>query len=247
MLCKLQSKYKSPPAYGYDLGNLIRRGRERAEKMIKLIPSMGKRIIELGCWDGMVSRELQLRGKDAYAIDNRDEGFEALAKENCTEIRLMDVHDLQYEDNYFNFAFSYDTFEHFCQPAQALSEIIRVVKSGGYIYLFFGPLYNSAYGLHGYRSITVPYCQHLFDRDVLDKYITIHELKPIDYAQINYKELNYFRILHESCPDRVDSILYNEIPYVLHTGIINKYPGCFCDIDFDELTISHIEMLLRVK
>ena len=74
----------------------------------------------------------------------------------------MDAANMQFEDETFDFVFSYDAFEHFASPENVLLEAIRVVRKRGYIYLEFGPLYYSPYGEHAYRSITVPYCQFLF-------------------------------------------------------------------------------------
>lgn len=246
MLDKLQHEYKSPPPYKYDIKSLRKRGSERAKYMQKLIPDMGYNVLELGCWDGMVSYELQKQGKQVFAIDNRDTGFEEEVLNSNVEMYKMDAHNLDFKDNYFNFTFSYDTMEHFANPTQVLNEAIRVTKNGGYIYLFFGPLYNSPQGLHGYRSITVPYCQHLFDRCVIDQYIQDNGLPLIDYDQINYKSLWYFRNIFQN-QERVKLTIYREIPNVLNVNIIKQYPGCFNHVgNFDELIISHIEILLKV-
>ena len=53
-------------------------------------------------------------------------------------------------------------FRAFRRPGRAVDEAWRVLRPGGHLYLLFGPVYTSPFGLHAYRQIPVPYCHYLF-------------------------------------------------------------------------------------
>lgn len=91
----------------------------------------------MGCWDGMVCHHLNISGKKASGIDRSNIGFDARAMNGGVDLRQMDASDLKFEDNCFDVVYSYDAFEHFSNPADVLSEMYRVTKQGGYIYLEF--------------------------------------------------------------------------------------------------------------
>src|SRR5690606_13042422 len=65
----------------------------------------------------------------------------------------------------YHFAFSYNTFEHIPSPEKALTNIHQLLENDGLLFLSFGPLYNSAWSLHAYRMIHMPFPQFLFSSD----------------------------------------------------------------------------------
>jgi len=194
MLEALQQRYPFLLDYGYDQKSLEDRGIERAKKIL-LFPGakQATRFLELGCWDGMVSCVLHRMGKDTTAIDNRSEGFDERVFREGVRLLQMSGAELKFENESFDFVFSYDTFEHFAEPEHVLREAIRVVRKGGYIYLVFGPLYMSPFGQHAYRSITVPYCQFLFPKTVINHFANQTGLEPIDFNEVNGWSLEHLR------------------------------------------------------
>ena len=232
-MIRMAGEHKAPPAYGYDADATSRRGKYRAKQMMKLLDGKDScRVLELGCWDGMVEYWLQHYNINAFGLDNRDEGFDDKAK-RCVYVR--DAHDLDWLDSCFPLVFSYDCMEHFADPAKVLSEAYRVTKPGGLIYLMFGPLYNSPFGLHAYREIPIPYCQHLFAREMLYDYM-------IDYEQLNTWTLSMFRTLLFGCGK---VLKYKEYPDARYVSLISQYPSCFPIRNIDEYLVSHIEVLIR--
>ena len=127
---------------------------------------------------------------------------------------LMDAANLEFANESFDFVFSFDAFEHFKEPESVLKEAVRVLRKGGYIYLFFGPLYMSPMGLHAYRSITVPYCQFFFPKELLEEYADTNGLDAINFSQINYWALEDYRNLWKKYSNILEIIRYHEIPNV---------------------------------
>ncbi len=250
ILAELQEKYSYPAEYGYDPQALEERGEQRSKDILKISAkdsSRFKTFLELGCWDGMVSCCLQRKRKITTAIDNRAEGFDKRAKKEGVQLFQMSADQLRFENNSFDFVFSYDAFEHFPNPESALNEAIRVTRIGGYIYLYFGPLYMSPLGLHAYRSITVPYCQFLFNNECLNEFVLAKSLIPIDFDSLNGLRLEDYRKLWSKYSDRLKKILYKENHDLNHLNLIEKYPSCFKSktLNFNNLIVSNIEVLFQ--
>ena len=246
----LAQKYPFPPVYNYDPESLEQRGKERAGEILGLLrhPADGTNtFLELGCWDGMTSCALQRAGKSATAVDLRPWGFDPRAKRAGVAFLQMDATRLQFDDGRFDFVFSYNAFEHFDEPEQVLQEAIRVVRPGGYLYLNFGPLYNSPMGLHAYRSIAIPYLQFLFPPELLANYVEAQELKPIDFDLVNGWSLENFNQLWDRYAHQLQRTKYNEKLDVSHLDLIVKYPSCFKSKTqhFDSLIVSNIKVLFQ--
>ncbi|MBS1535839.1 MAG: methyltransferase domain-containing protein [Bacteroidetes bacterium] len=248
-LKELQDKYSYPPEYGYSLDILDQRGRERSQQLLAMAEKSCDAFLELGCWDGMVTYHLQKLGKKVCGIDARDIGFDARALQNGTDLRKMDAAELAFSDQSFDFVFSYDAFEHFADPSAVLSEIYRVTRHGGYIYLEFGPLFNAPMGLHAYRQITVPYCQHLFSYDTLNSFLEEQKLDPLDLTHCNGWSLQQFRTLFESYTDRLEKIIYSEFQSFDHLQLVQQYADVMKSKtdDLDELLCDTIKVLFRKK
>ena len=251
ILDSLQQKYPYPPEYGYDPQSLEQRGKERAGEILSLIRTRGKKInrfLELACCDGMVSCALQRKGKIVTAVDINPDGFDKRAVCEGVKFFQMDAaHLREFEDESFDFVFSYAAFEHFAEPELVLKEAIRVVKRGGYIYLNFGPLYMSPMGLHAYRSITVPYCQFLFPKELLNDFAHAKGLGRTDLTEVNGWTLEDYRKLWDRYSHRLKKSRYYEYLNVSHLDLIMEYPSCFKSKTkyFDNLTISIIEVLFK--
>ena len=244
----LQMKYPYRLEYGYDAHSLEERGVARAAQILRL-PGARKAdsFLELGCGDAMVSCILCRKGKKAAAIDKCDTGFDERASSEGVDLFKMDAVDLRFEDESFDFVFSYESFEHFASPEDVLREAIRVVRENGYIYLEFGPLYYSAFGEHAYRSITVPFCQFLFPRDLINDFATRKGLIPIDFAHVNGWSLESYRGLWNKYSHILKRIRYHEIVDLSHLRLIRLYPSCFRSRSsyFDNFIVSNICVLFQ--
>lgn len=244
----MQRKYPKPPDYGYNPDALEIRGRSRAAEILAMPgASTSTSFLEIGCWDGMVSWALQNAGRTTFAIDNRAEGFDARASAVGVDLRQMDAEHLEFADESFDFVFSYDAFEHFARPDEVLAEISRVVKSGGYVWLLFGPLFLSPYGGHACPPITVPYSQILWSERVIDDFTRSHGLQQINHSAINRWRIDSFRDLWDQHSENFLRVRYREHYDLEHLDLIRKYPSCFKSKtdDFEDLIISAIEVLFK--
>lgn len=249
MLDILQDKYPYPPLISYEPEDLQRSADGRVRNIFRLLGSHAAachRYLELGCSEGTVCETLRCRGKFAAGIDLRF-GFSKAAAGRDHHFVQMDAARLGFVDNHFDCVFSLASFEHFHDPKAVMDEAIRVVRKGGFIYLHFGPLYLSPYGLHAYRSITVPYCQCLFDKDTLIHFSRRKNLKPPDYESLNQWKLQDFRRLWSSYASKLRRIRYYEYLNTDHINLINDHPSCFKSKTdyFDNLIIPEIEILFQ--
>jgi SAM-dependent methyltransferase len=147
----LQAKYPSRDWYRYDSLSCWSRGVERAQQLLALdgLANPGLRVLEAGCGDGMTGYALASYGHAVTLVDFedwRDDRVKALPflqSDLCSHIAM--------QSETCDLICSYNTFEHLADPAEALSEFVRLCTSGGLIYLEFNPLYASPWGLHAYR------------------------------------------------------------------------------------------------
>lgn len=252
-LDRLQRRY--PPVewdYLYDEASLARRGRERAEMMLNAAPGGHDelhRFLDLGAWDGMCCAALEQMGKETVGIDIRAEGFTERAARSGVHFLQMDAAALGFEGESFDFVFSFNSFEHFPEPDRVLSEAVRMVRPGGYIYLDFGPLYWSAKGAHQFRTIHVPYNQCLFTKELLTDYAAEEGIELMGFFWMNEWSVDQYRQLWRAYAHRLETIFYYETLNADHVDLISRYPSCFkSKVDnFDNFLVAYMELLFRKR
>lgn len=79
------------------------------------------------------------------------------------EFLQADAQLLPFRDNWFDFCFSQNAFEHIPDPEKALREVARVTRPGGYIYLMFDPLWTADSGSHFIHRIGEPWLHLIAD------------------------------------------------------------------------------------
>lgn len=247
----LQSQYPLEELeYTYDQSTLEKRARERIKEMLSNVPlatqSNLKMFLDLGTWDGTTCQMLQEMGKTAVGIDIRTEGLTPQAKASA-QFQQMDIHHLGFANNSFDFLFSYNSFEHFPNPEKALWEAIRVTRPGGYIYLNFGPLWLAPKGAHQFKTISVPYNQCLFPKQLLVDYAKETNIELMGFFWMNEWTLNQYRQLWQKARKLTKTIQYYEEYSADHVSLIEKYPTCFKSKSslFEDFTVSYIEILLQ--
>jgi SAM-dependent methyltransferase len=248
MLEELARRYPVTGIQSYEPSDVQQRGEAKARELVPFSRGgRAKRFLEIGCHDGMVCSELQRLGQQAVGIDVNSEAFDKRAINQGVELFEMNAMELGFADDSFDFAFSYDAFEHIPNPGKALAEAIRVVKKGGHIYLSFGPLYFSPLGAHLMASINVPYCHMLFPQPVIADFITSKGLLPVDFDCVNKFSLQDFRNLWKDNASRLKKVIYEENRNYWSLDMVKQYPSCFRSktSDFESLIVSDIRVLFK--
>jgi len=108
--------------------------------MIKLVKDevdiKGKKLLDVGCGDGVLSYLFSKEGAKVYGIDYSDIAIEFArqkTKNMGIDFRQGSAYELPYEDNFFDIVVSSDVIEHLEDVTEYLFEINRVVKMGGVV------------------------------------------------------------------------------------------------------------------
>ena len=93
------------------------------------------KILDLSCGTGeLLSSLWQKSNKNSYfGVDISDRMLKKARSKLPTKIKLkkMDVHQLSFPDNYFDYVISTEAFHHYGDQAKALAEMRRTCKSNG--------------------------------------------------------------------------------------------------------------------
>jgi SAM-dependent methyltransferase len=249
----LQRAYPlDPMTYHYDAASLEARGHERAQTILGYVESDSHRLrnfLDLGMWDGMTCLALQEAGKSAVGVDIRVEGLDERARAGDSAFAGMDAARLGFHDESFDFVFSFNSFEHFPDPEAVLQEALRVLRPGGYLYLDFGPLWLSPKGAHQFQTISVPYVECLFTKELLTDYATANDIRLMAFFWMNEWPLSRYRRLWEQYAGQLERVVYYETYNADHVNLIKRYPTCFKNKTqtFDDLIVSNIEVLFRKR
>jgi SAM-dependent methyltransferase len=246
----LQKRFGPFPKYCYDEDSLLKRGEERSCGLLTRIGVLRagqRRVLEVGCGDGMLGVCLKNLSNDVTLIDLKD-WRDPRAK--TLKFIQCDVADgVPLPDRAVDLCVSFNTFEHVLEPEAAFSELVRVTAPGGYIYLDFGPLYCSPWGMHLYRSLRMPYPQFLFSREylqVLKKAIGVNDIGQVDepFQPLNMWAPRQFKSLWSRDDCRVVEINCAEDRRYLN--IIREFPAAFQGrgLVYDDVVTCGIQVLV---
>jgi ubiquinone/menaquinone biosynthesis C-methylase UbiE len=109
----------------------------------------GKNVLEIGVGHGTDIHQFAKGGAICHAIDITDSHIN-LAKRNFElrgykiEIKKSDATHISYPDNYFDCVYSFGVLHHIPEIDQCISEISRVLKPGGVLYIALYHKYSLA-------------------------------------------------------------------------------------------------------
>jgi SAM-dependent methyltransferase len=247
---RLQAEFNGVPEYAYDPHTLWKRGSERALTVAELPrdPNRRGRILEVGCGDAMAGYMLSIHGHDVVVSD-MDDWREPRAKslEFCR--RILEE-GLPYDDASFDLIFSYNSFEHFADPGKCFAELTRLTKPGGIVYLSYGPLYASPWGLHAWSSLNMPFPQFLFSETFIQERLRQTGVNDLGKQTDSLQPLNKWRF-RQFC-----DLWTNEKWQIVNFGtwspdeflpLITRYPECFSGrgLTFDDVMTQAIHVTLR--
>jgi ubiquinone/menaquinone biosynthesis C-methylase UbiE len=92
----------------------------------------GKHILDIGCGDGIMMDFFSKKGAIIYGIEISQKMVDFNMKFG-RNVRLGDVRDIPFGDNFFDAVYSLGVVEHFDETFKAIKEHFRVTRSGGKI------------------------------------------------------------------------------------------------------------------
>jgi ubiquinone/menaquinone biosynthesis C-methylase UbiE len=99
----------------------------------------GKDVLEVGCGTGLVLSRIARFARCARGVDLSPRMLD-LAREKQLDVQLASATDLPFEDDTFDVSCSFKVLAHIRDIEQALSEMTRVVRPGGYVIAeFYNP------------------------------------------------------------------------------------------------------------
>lgn len=115
--------------------------RDAADQVERLVPLKGRVVVDVGGGSGYFTREFRRRGAHGYLFEPdvaelAPAGFERAAGSVRTAV-LADGYLLPLADGVADVCFSSNVLEHVRDPATFLSELVRVTRPGGLIYVSF--------------------------------------------------------------------------------------------------------------
>lgn len=109
---------------------------EKDRAPFQIVPPGARRILDVGCSDGILARRLAEEGRPArvYGIEI-DPARAALAREVCAETLIGNAEtiELPFEPEFFDCIAFFDALEHFVDPWTALARYSRFLAPGGVI------------------------------------------------------------------------------------------------------------------
>lgn len=137
----------------------------------RLGPLAGKEILDIGCGLGGKSAAYAEAGARVTGVDIDERNVErsiAYAHACGAPARFLagDAERLPFTDGSFDIVIGNDSLEHFHDPEAAFRELVRVLRPGGSLFLFFTP-WRSPLGSHLYDYIHTPWCHLIFSESLI--------------------------------------------------------------------------------
>lgn len=247
---RLQNRpFPKAAAYKHDKFSAYRRAAERLVDVDRRLPCLQSpsKILEVSCGDGVFGHLLSVAGHSVALTDIED--WRESGAGNLPFSLGNVCGELPYESGAFDVVLSYNATEHWPDPAAALAEIARILAPGGFVYLNFGPLFNSPWGLHAW-SFNFPYPQFILSEEFIQS--KVRQIEVFDLARTssllqptNKWPLSRYRELWRQSSLQVE-YLFEDMDF-RYLDLIEELSPSFLgkNLSFDELTRNSIEIVLR--
>lgn len=198
----------------------------------------GKKVLDLCCGAGGKTVLLGETGAEVTGVDIGDVFIEmardfADAHNVNVDFEVGDARDLRFEDNSFDYVFSFDALEHVNPPEDMLAEAKRVLAPGGRLIMSFTN-WERHDGHHMTDAVSLPWVHLMIsEKRLLDIYrqlvdddmycLRAGSLESDRIAYVNKLRLKRARRIIEESGFR--KVHYKEITYDGTLGLISRIPG----------------------
>lgn len=239
------SSIEAKPFQDYSLEAMKKRGSEHAAHLLSLKPSRTRKVLEIGPADGFVLKSLIERGAEtAMGVDIEDQ-LHAEVKAAGVELVRASAEDMSVlKSESFDLVYSWGSFEHILDIRKAFQECLRLLRSGGVLYIEAGPLFFSPWGYHYYSILRIPYIQVLFKPDSLAAYA-----KKVDhpFPWTSGNPFAKYLELTRDIPPNMSLIDFWHGYDWFSADMITKYPEVFKSkgVPFDDFFIDCVKIAVR--
>jgi SAM-dependent methyltransferase len=151
----------------------------------------------------------------------------------------------------FDLVYSYNSFEHFDDPAAVLRNLVEACRPGGLLYFEFGPLYCGPWGLHAYRTLRMPYPQFLFSPEFIDRQLERLGIEDLGGKRTSLQPLNRWRLsqFRDLWTRSGCEVMRCDVAWVdaSHLRVVTEFPEAFRGrgLAVEDLLAQSITVLLR--
>jgi SAM-dependent methyltransferase len=126
----------SPSSYARWRASALGAITERLEHdlILSMLPPInGKRVLDVGCGDGILTEKLASRGADAIGVDANPDMIAATKQHAGGTYQVADAAALPFADNTFNAITAVTVLCVCANPEKLMQEMVRVLKPGGHL------------------------------------------------------------------------------------------------------------------
>jgi ubiquinone/menaquinone biosynthesis C-methylase UbiE len=196
---------------------------------------VGKKILDVGCSEGAFLDRLKTEKADFSAIDFDNQAIEFCRKRGYSkEVKFGSILDIPYKENSFDCVTALDVIEHIDDDNKALSEMKRVCKKNGIIFLILPA--------HKWLFSSNDEAYHHFRRYDLDRIKKIAKKNSLSIKAISYFNISLFPIfvlmtlITKIFPNKRTSSVLKPVPKPLNS-MLSKIMNN--EIQFVTRNVSH--------
>lgn len=161
-----------------------------------------RRVLDIGCGDGAIdlglclrSRPARLLGMDLYPTDLEDLAERARAAglgelPHNLEFGTCTPTEIPIPDCSMDVVISWSVFEHVANPVAVLSELRRIIRPGGFMFLQIWPLFHSQHGSHLWYWYPNGWAQQLLDPRLVEESVRSSQAMPSDVTDEMLTDFN---------------------------------------------------------